>query len=64
MVSDAEFARPAEVDAQAATAVIAAMSSTERGRSFGRLTDAAAFMAACQGKVPAERLRQPRGVIL
>ena len=34
MVSDAEFTRPAEVDAQAATAVIAAMSSTERGRSF------------------------------
>ena len=63
MVSDAEFARPAEVDAQAATAVIAAMSSTERGRSFGRLTDAAAFMAACQGKVPAEPLRQPRVVI-
>ena len=63
MVSDAEFARPAEVDAQAATAVIAAMSSTERGRSFGRLTDAAAFIAACQGKVPAEPLRQPRVVI-
>ena len=63
MVSDAEFARPAEVDAQAATAVIAAMSSTGRGRSFGRLTDAAAFMAACQGKVPAEPLRQPRVVI-
>lgn len=59
----AQFARPAEVDAQAATAVIAAMSSTERGRSFGRLTDAAAFMAACQGKVPAEPLRQPRVVI-
>lgn len=63
MVFDTEFARPAEVDAQAATAVIAAMSSTERGRSFGRLTDAAAFMAACQGKVPAEPLRQPRVVI-
>lgn len=62
----AEFAdpgAPAKIDTEASAAVVAAMSSTQRGRSFGRLTDAAAFMAACQGKVPAEPLRQPRVVI-
>lgn len=53
----------ADIDDEAAAAVYAAMSSTERGRSFGRLTDAAAFMAACQAKVPAEPLRQPRVVV-
>ena len=57
------FVPAAEVDQQAAAAVTAAMSSTERGRSFGRLIDAAAFMAACQAKVPAEPLRQPRVVV-
>ena len=51
------------MDQQAAAAITAAMSSTERGRSFGRLIDAAAFMAACQAKVPAEPLRQPRVVV-
>ncbi|MFW8574270.1 nicotinate-nucleotide--dimethylbenzimidazole phosphoribosyltransferase [Corynebacterium pseudodiphtheriticum] len=59
----ADLGAPAEIDTEAAAAVVAAMSSTQRGRSFGRLTDAAAFMAACQGKVPAEPLRQPRVVI-
>lgn len=59
----ADLGAPAEIDTEAASAVVAAMSSTQRGRSFGRLTDAAAFMAACQGKVPAEPLRQPRVVI-
>lgn len=59
----ADLGAPAEIDNEAAAAVVAAMSSTQRGRSFGRLTDAAAFMAACQGKVPAEPLRQPRVVI-
>ena len=59
----AELGAPAEIDNEAAAAVVAAMSSTQRGRSFGRLTAAAAFMAACQGKVPAEPLRQPRVVI-
>ncbi|MDC7109838.1 nicotinate-nucleotide--dimethylbenzimidazole phosphoribosyltransferase [Corynebacterium pseudodiphtheriticum] len=59
----ADLGAPAVIDTEAAAAVVAAMSSTQRGRSFGRLTDAAAFMAACQGKVPAEPLRQPRVVI-
>lgn len=59
----ADLGAPAEIDTEAAAAVVAAMSSTQRGRSFGRLTDTAAFMAACQGKVPAEPLRQPRVVI-
>lgn len=59
----ADIGAPAEIDTEAAAAVVAAMSSTQRGRSFGRLTDTAAFMAACQGKVPAEPLRQPRVVI-
>ena len=59
----ADLGAPAKIDTEASAAVVAAMSSTQRGRSFGRLTDAAAFMAACQGKVPAEPLRQPRVVI-
>lgn len=50
-------------DAQARRAVAAALASSPRGVSLGRLGEIAAWLASCQATVPAQRPRSVRAVV-
>ena len=57
------FSAAPSLDEQARRAVTAALGSTPRGLAFGRLVEPAAWLAACQGQVPARRIERARVVI-
>lgn len=58
-----DFSPVPGVDEQARDAVLTALAATPRGVSYGRLTEPAAWLASCQGNVPATPLHRPRIVV-
>ncbi len=58
-----EFLPVPAPDSQVAAQVAAVLGSHPRGASFGRLGEAAAWLAGCQGQAPARALERPRAVI-